>query len=78
MPHFPARLNSKGEGKSVPATLPFEMAKLSSRLGAVPARRFRVGLGIEEIHLAGAAVHEEVDDALGVCRESAGALGFRS
>ena len=45
MPHFPALLNSKGEGKSVPATLPFEMAKLSSRLGAVPARRFKAGLG---------------------------------
>ena len=45
MPHFPALLNSKGEGNSVPATLPLEMAKLSSRLGAVPARRFKVGLG---------------------------------
>src|ERR1035437_1453535 len=45
IPLLPLGLNLNGEGYIVPASLPFEIAKLNSRLGADPANRFSAGFG---------------------------------
>ena len=60
----------------MPDSLPFEMAKASSRLGGGTGEALEGGLGIEQVHLAGAAVHEEMDDGLGFAGEVRG-LGLQ-
>ena len=59
-----------GRGKQRAGVLAVrKMAKLSSLLGAVPARLCQRRLGIEQVHLAGAAVHEQMNDGFGLGRE---------
>ena len=71
MPHFPALLNSKGEGNSVPALFAVGNGETQFAAGRGAGQPLQGWLGVEQVHLAGTAVHEEVDHALGAAPETA-------
>ena len=69
MPHWPCWANLNGLRISAPALceeLDLAGDLVEVRLAVVLVER---RLGIEQIHLARAAVHEQVDDGLGLRRE---------
>ena len=74
LPHF---LKLKGEGISVPGMSPFEMAKLNSRLGAVPASLVSIGLGSNKSTWLGPPFMKSWMTLLALGAKCVG-LGFRS